>query len=325
LTVGRVFLPSLGEEVSALGFGCASLGSRIAPEAGTAALERALDMGVTWFDVAPSYGDGQAEALLGRFARGRRDRVHILTKVGIAPPVPSLRQRLARPVLRTALAAAPGLRAAIRRRRPVATKAPLTAAMIASSIEASLVRLGTDHVDVLALHDATPEETAREDILDALRQARSSGKARCVAIASSPAAAAAGMEAAPDLYGIVQLASNPFEPGLVRLAAMTDRAADRVTHSVYGADGGVARLSRLIDQRPALRVELADAGYDGGSASVAAAFLADYAFDANADGVVLVSMFGQDHLVANISRFSRTRDRSRIRAIARHIGSEAAS
>jgi aryl-alcohol dehydrogenase-like predicted oxidoreductase len=47
-----------------------------------AAVRHALDRGVTFFDTAPTYGDGAAEALLGRVLRGRRDAITIATKVG---------------------------------------------------------------------------------------------------------------------------------------------------------------------------------------------------------------------------------------------------
>ena len=47
-----------------------------------AAVRRALDRGVTFFDTAPSYGDGTSETLLGRVLRSRRDAVTIATKVG---------------------------------------------------------------------------------------------------------------------------------------------------------------------------------------------------------------------------------------------------
>src|SRR5580692_6033576 len=71
---------------SRLGLGCASLGSRIGASAGARALSAAHEAGVTWFDVAPPYGLGDAELLLGEFLRGRRHGVSVTTKVGIAPP-----------------------------------------------------------------------------------------------------------------------------------------------------------------------------------------------------------------------------------------------
>src|SRR5205823_11413741 len=47
-----------------------------------AAVARAVERGVTFFDTAPAYGDGASESLLGRALKADRDRVAIATKVG---------------------------------------------------------------------------------------------------------------------------------------------------------------------------------------------------------------------------------------------------
>lgn len=320
MTPARVRIDALDMDVSALGFGCASLGSRIAPAAGLAALARAHDAGVTWFDVAPSYGDGQAEILLGRFLAGRRrDSIQILTKVGIAPPAPSLKARLLRPAMRLAVATLPSLRAAVRKRRPPATKLPLDVALIGQSLDASLRRLGTDHVDVLALHDATPEEAARDDVLAALDKVMASGKARSVAIASSPEAAAAGVRAGR-CYGLVQMGNNPLEPGLSRFRAAGTRQVDVVTHSVFGNEGALARVTARITADADLQRQLAAAGYESTPSRMAADLLTDFAFADNPGGVVLVSMFAERHLRHNLARHRRLRDPATVQELAASVG-----
>jgi aryl-alcohol dehydrogenase-like predicted oxidoreductase len=70
-----------------LGFGAWALGGRAWGPAGAerdrlAAVARAVERGVTFFDTAPSYGDGASEALLGRALAADRLRVAIATKVG---------------------------------------------------------------------------------------------------------------------------------------------------------------------------------------------------------------------------------------------------
>jgi len=82
----RVVLGGTGIETSALGFGCASLGSRVGAAEGLRALETAFDAGVTWFDLAPVYGGGAAEAIAGPFLKANRDRVQIATKAGCCSP-----------------------------------------------------------------------------------------------------------------------------------------------------------------------------------------------------------------------------------------------
>lgn len=309
-----------------IGFGCASLGSRVSRSHGLAALARAYDAGIRWYDVAPSYGDGQAEAILGEFVVGRRDSLRLCTKVGILPPAPSLPRRLLRPVVRAALAAAPSLRQTVRRHRPAAAKPPLDATRILPSLDASLKRLRTDHVDVLALHEAAPHEVVRDDVLRAIEKAVTSGKARAISIASSPEAAVAGITASP-LYGVVQLANNPFLPMRRRVVPTlpADRIVRIVTHTVFGASGMVERLMGHIRDDAALADALADAGYAGCARDQALAYMADYAFAANEGGVVLMSMFGAGHLEANLARYGNMADPAAIRAIATHIPVDAAA
>lgn len=54
-----------------LGFGCSNLGSDLSYRASCALVEAAYDAGFRHFDVAPSYGNGQAERILGEVQIGR--------------------------------------------------------------------------------------------------------------------------------------------------------------------------------------------------------------------------------------------------------------
>src|SRR5947208_9548269 len=70
-----------------LGFGAwavggAGWGAASAESDRLAAVRRAFELGITFFDTAPTYGDGASERLLGRALNADRDRVAIATKVG---------------------------------------------------------------------------------------------------------------------------------------------------------------------------------------------------------------------------------------------------
>lgn len=110
-------------QVSIVGLGCNNFGRRL-DEAGTKnVVDAALDAGINFFDTADIYGDTESERLLGRVLRGRRERVLLATKFGLA-----LDGKLdggAHP------------------------------ATIAKTIHASLKRLQMDHVDLYQLH--TPD------------------------------------------------------------------------------------------------------------------------------------------------------------------------
>src|SRR5262249_24525533 len=81
-----------GRTVSVIGFGMAPLGSdNTTPEAATQIVSAALDLGVTYLDVAPVYGSdaqkhGNAESKLKEVLRHRRGEVFLVTKVNAQRP-----------------------------------------------------------------------------------------------------------------------------------------------------------------------------------------------------------------------------------------------
>ena len=84
-------LGTTGLRVSALGFGAGAVGGLLVRGERadqTRAVARALDAGITYFDTAPSYGDGRSEenlgAILGELRAWRR--VAVGTKVRLRPP-----------------------------------------------------------------------------------------------------------------------------------------------------------------------------------------------------------------------------------------------
>ena len=81
-TLGRT-----GLSVSRVGFGGGGIGQVwgvTTRDEAVRAVHRALDLGITFFDVAPSYGDGKAEEALGLALEGRTDEVVVATKVRLA-------------------------------------------------------------------------------------------------------------------------------------------------------------------------------------------------------------------------------------------------
>ena len=121
-------------------------------------VETALELGIRHFDVAPSYGLGTAEEVLGLVLGSVRD-VTITTKVGIPRPPYSRGRAAARRVLKPLLGHSRPLkslvttfrsgRSAERKLQPIR----LTPHGIRSSLEESLRLLRRDSVDVLLLHE----------------------------------------------------------------------------------------------------------------------------------------------------------------------------
>lgn len=294
-----VTIPGLNADVGQLGMGCASLGSRVSAARGRAALDAAFDAGITWYDLAPAYGAGQAEVIFADFAAPRRDAVQICTKVGLLPPPQPLWKRAILPIARPIVGALKPLRARIKRTGMTSNRAvTLTPEMLRTSLDQSLSRLKTDYVDVYALHNVTPQALADEALLRALQDILTSGKARAIATAAGHDAARAGIATGAPV-GLVQCAHPGLPDDLLPQAQAAGIGV--ITHSVFGVDGPLTRLTARMKSDPALTADLAVLGHD----SAASALLAQ-ALQTNAQGVVLCSMMSPASLSANLAASTRT-------------------
>src|SRR6266508_5863945 len=123
-------LGSSGLPVSVVGLGCNNFGRRMADSAVEGVVRTALDLGINLFDTADVYGGspGRSEELLGAALGSRRDEAVIATKLGAD------------------LGGANGVDWGARGSRRYIHRA----------VEASLRRLGTDHIDLYQLHVPDP-------------------------------------------------------------------------------------------------------------------------------------------------------------------------
>ena len=143
-------------EVSALGLGCMGMSEFYGPTDETeaiATIHRSLELGITLLDTADVYGPFTNEELVGRAIRDRRDRVVLATKCGIVRD----------PVKRT-MRAING--------RPE---------YIREACEASLRRLGVDHVDLYQLHRMDPNVPIEESV-GAMADLVRAGKTRAIGL-----------------------------------------------------------------------------------------------------------------------------------------------
>ena len=174
----------LAPRVSALGLGCSQIGS-LGHGASVAdwrrLLAHALDLGVTVFDTADIYGQGDSEREIGRLLAGRRDAGVVITKVGkgFSPVMGALRpfKPVLKPILRLAGA---GAGAAGRARREGVMRSDFSPAHIAAALEASLRRLRSDHVDFLLLLGPAAAVYRDPAVVETLTGLARSGKARRV-------------------------------------------------------------------------------------------------------------------------------------------------
>ena len=146
---------STGIQVSEIGFGCGNVGGlmiRGRHEDQVKAVERAIELGINYFDTAPSYGDGQSEVNLGNVLKELAADVYVGTKFRVTAHDPgSIKGN------------------------------------VISSVEESLTRLQREQIDLIQMHNhvasvtqggsVTPEEATGE-VADALRELQQQGKIR---------------------------------------------------------------------------------------------------------------------------------------------------
>lgn len=143
--------------VSEIGFGCGSQGGlmvRGERADQTQAVARAIELGINYFDTAPSYGDGRSETNLGQVLRDLKADVRVGTKIELSD----------------------------------ADFADLSGAVL-RSVDGSLQRLGRDYVDLIQLHPRIAEqrrpgsrvlsvEDVLDDVVGAFESLKSQGKIR---------------------------------------------------------------------------------------------------------------------------------------------------
>jgi aryl-alcohol dehydrogenase-like predicted oxidoreductase len=127
-----------GLSVSCLGLGCMGMSEFYGPRndaESLATLEAALAAGVDFFDTADMYGHGDNEELVGRFLKGKRDKVTLATKFAI-----------------------------VRNPKTGERRIDNSPAYIRSACDASLKRLGIEQIDLYYMHRRSPEIPVEESV-----------------------------------------------------------------------------------------------------------------------------------------------------------------
>ena len=146
-----------GPVTGAIGFGAMPLSGvygTTSDEQGLATLRRAMAIGVTLIDTADIYGDGHNEQLVGQAIKGHRDDVVLATKFGGGVGDDGSPNGLGRPDV------------------------------VRPSLQASLKRLGTDHVDLYYLHRVDPA-TPIEETVGAMSDLVAAGLVRFIGLSEA--------------------------------------------------------------------------------------------------------------------------------------------
>ena len=154
----RRLLGRTGLEVPILAFGASSLGAefrRVTVEEALASVHVALDLGMNLIDTSPFYGRGMSEVLLGiALKEVPRDSYTLCTKLG----------------------------------RYDLGHFDFSAKRVVESVDVSLHRLGTDHLDIILCHDIefVPMDKIVDETLPALKKIRDAGKVRFIGFSGYP-------------------------------------------------------------------------------------------------------------------------------------------
>jgi aryl-alcohol dehydrogenase-like predicted oxidoreductase len=151
-------LGTQGLEVSAIGLGCMGMSEFYGPsdeDESLATIDRALEIGVNFLDTADMYGRGENEKLVGRAIANRRDEVVLATKFGI-----------------------------VRSDDPTARSVSGHPDYVREAVDASLGRLGTDHIDLYYQHRVDPDVPIEETV-GAMAEAVETGKVRFLGLSEA--------------------------------------------------------------------------------------------------------------------------------------------
>ncbi len=282
-----VTLAGTGIQTTVLGFGCNTLlGDRTRAQA-LETLAAAFDAGIRHFDVAPSYGQGMAEEILGEFVQGRRGEVTIATKFGLEPSLPAAaRSGFVRQVVRKIMRVSPGVRRVLGRASGATLKKGLFQPDAAQrSLERSLRLLRTDRIDVLLLHACELHDLAEAgELLEFLRRMLREGKIRAFGIGASNAATEQISHEHPEFTDVAQFTSSVLIPSVDTIQL---RGAV-ITHGALA--GSFAAIQAHLSAQPEVARRWSEAlGVDCSNATMLAALMLAHAVRANTRGPVLFS------------------------------------
>jgi D-threo-aldose 1-dehydrogenase len=242
----QVFLAAAGRWTTRAGFGCSGLMGALSRRESLALLSAAWDAGVRHFDVAPMYGHGEAESVLGAFLAGRRDQATIVTKFGLQPTGKSRFVEIARAVARPLLRRIPALRpssTASASQAPV--RAPLDPRNAELSLVSSLRALQTDSIDVLLVHEAEAHLLHDDGLLTFLENSVRKGLIRTFGIGGDSGKASDVFQKRPGYCPVVQCDCSLLDGELPRYPG-----SDLIVFGVLARRGNAGNLQGRTEVPP---------------------------------------------------------------------------
>jgi aryl-alcohol dehydrogenase-like predicted oxidoreductase len=263
-----VQLGASGIRSSVLGFGCSAVMGRVGRKGSLCALGAAYDSGITFFDTARSYGYGEAEAALGEFLVGRRDRVVVSTKFGIMPVYQQAWKQAVKPLARRVFSLFPSAKTAMESQIAAQFQPnQFTVELLHRSLEESLRKLRTDYVDLLFMHTPPASALGNRELLHELGKLVQAGKVRVLGVSAT-----LGVIGSESVRERKELQALQFPCNMLNLhharRIAKERADERIlvaNHPFGGVDGvantrsWLGQLAGAVDVASTLREKFRDA------------------------------------------------------------------
>ncbi|MFL5616100.1 MAG: aldo/keto reductase [Gemmatimonadaceae bacterium] len=312
----KVTLPGVNLPTSHTGFGCVGLTAVNDDARANELLHRAFNRGVTHFDVAPLYGFGRAEVLLGRFLEGRRAQVTVTTKFGLAPPRLAAQNPGLVAFAKRTLRHLPALRRLAHRYAAQSTRVGAFSIRDAElSLRTSLANLRTDYVDVLLLHEGSVEDARNDELLAFAAREIERGTVRCYGLGSGSHRVSPELTTYPPAIKIFQFENDII--GRQKRAFSGTAGRCFITH---GALRPLRRIGELALAHPALALEIESAtGIQLTDAGELSRLLLQYARFDNPGGVVIFGSTRFEHIDFNVAALEARVESDRMERLSRAI------
>src|SRR5271163_3388024 len=180
-----------GMRVSEIGFGGSRIGGVFADRHSSKdalnVLRKALDSGITFYDTADMYAQGESESLIGSAFRGCRDQVIIATKGGYCLPTQRNVMRRIKPLVRPIVQALGLKRAKLPAVMSGVLSQNFSPKYLTKALESSLRRLQTEYIDLYQLHSPRApflQSNAFGEALGTLEKLKAQGKLRFYGVAT---------------------------------------------------------------------------------------------------------------------------------------------
>src|SRR5690606_7526018 len=183
-----------GINASVNGFGCSPIMGSVDNSTAKYAIDMALEYGINYFDVARSYGYGEAEGFIGKLLNDKKHEVYIATKFGINPNWKALSLRKLKPLVRYIqnLKAKDHPNSQVKKTAPSGLSKKLLDRIVLlrgkdvrKSLEKSLRELEREYVDYLIIHEPHQTMDYIDELYETAEILKKEGKIRSFGLSAS--------------------------------------------------------------------------------------------------------------------------------------------